>query len=391
MIRKRVMVIAGEPSGDLLAAELATELRAILKARGCDADFFGAGGPKMKAAGVELAFDLTSHAVVGLIEVLRNYRKFRGLFNTLLQIAAQRQPDALICVDFSGFNRRFAAAVRRVSNRLAPWSPKIIQYVSPQVWASRPGRAFQMSYAYNLLLAIFPFEPAWYTQRVPNFKVQFVGHPILDRYSAWRETIANKPVAAKNPARVLLLPGSRAGELKRHLPVVLQTAAQIAAAHPAHFKMVLPTEQLLARAKRLLSGSPPIELQSHGLPEALAEADLALASTGTVTMECACFQVPTVAFYKTSWSTYQIGKRIVKVKYLAMPNLLANEPVFPEFVQHEATPENIAREAFSLLQDVKRRQAMREKLSQVVNSLGEPGAARRAAEAVANLMLNTSS
>jgi lipid-A-disaccharide synthase len=386
MTRKRIMVIAGEPSGDLLAAELVTELGALLKQSGCDADFFGAGGPKMKAAGVELAFDLTSHAVVGLIEVLRNYRNFRGLFNTLLQIAATRQPDAVICVDFSGFNRRFATAVRQASRRLPPWSPKIIQYVSPQVWASRPGRVFPMTHAYDLLLAIFPFEPAWYSQRVPDFKVQFVGHPILDRYSSWRQTLSNKPVTTKNPARVLLLPGSRVGELKRHLPVVIQAAAQIAAAHSARFQMVLPNEQLLTRAKCFLTGNPPIELQSQGLPEALAEADLALASTGTVTMECACFKVPTVAFYKTSWSTYQIGKRIVKVKYLAMPNLLANEPVFPEFVQHEANADNIAREALSLLQDVKRRESIREKLSQVVNSLGDPGATRRAAEAVARLL-----
>ena len=385
MTRKPVMVIAGEPSGDLLAAELVAELRAILKARDCEAAFFGAGGIQMDAAGVRLAFDMTQHAVVGLFEVLPHLWKIRETLRALVCLATEQRPDAIICVDFSGFNRRFATAVRRASRRVA-WSPKIIQYVSPQVWASRPGRAFQMTDAYDLLLAIFPFEPAWYSQRVPDFKVQFVGHPILDRYSAWRETISNKPVAAKSPARVLLLPGSRVGELKRHLPVVIQAAAQIAATHPARFQMVLPNEQLLTRAKCFLTGNPPIESQSHGLPEALAEADLALASTGTVTMECACFKVPTVAFYKTSWSTYQIGKRIVKVKYLAMPNLLANEPVFPEFVQHEANADNIAREALSLLQDVKRRESIREKLSQIVTSLGDPGATRRAAEAVAHLL-----
>lgn len=391
MLRKRVMVIAGEPSGDSLAAELVTELRATLKERGCEAEFFGAGGPQMKAAGVELAFDLTTHAVVGLIEVFRNLRNFRGLFHTLLHIAAKRQPDAVICVDFSGFNRRFATAVRRVSRRVSNWSPKIVQYVSPQVWASRPRRADQMRYAYDLLLAIFPFEPQWYAQRVPGFKVEFVGHPVLDRYGTWRDTISRKPIAAKNPARVLLLPGSRVGELKRHLPVMLQAAAQIAAAHPARFQMVLPNEQLLAHAKNFLTGGPPIELQSHGLAEALAEADLALASTGTVTMECAFFKVPTVALYKTSWSTYQIGKRIIKVKFLAMPNLLANEPVFPEFVQHQANADNIAREALSVLRDQSRREIIHKKLGAVIDSLGAPGGKKRAAEAVANLMLNTSS
>jgi lipid-A-disaccharide synthase len=211
MLRKRIMVIAGEPSGDLLAAELVTELRGLLKERGGEGEFFGAGGSRMNAAGVDLAFDLTAHAVVGLIEVLKNLRNFRGLFHTLLQIAAKRQPDAVICVDFSGFNRRFALAIRRVARRVPGWSPKIIQYVSPQVWASRESRVYQMPQAYDLLLAIFPFEPGWYSKRVPDFKVQFVGHPILDRYNAWRQAIAARPVAAKTPARVLLLPGSRRG------------------------------------------------------------------------------------------------------------------------------------------------------------------------------------
>jgi lipid-A-disaccharide synthase len=390
MLRKRVMVIAGEPSGDSLAAELVTELRAVLDARACETEFFGAGGPRMKAAGVDLAFDLTTHAVVGLIEVLKNLRNFRGLFNTLLHMAAKRRPDAIICVDFSGFNRRFALAIRRVARRVPGWSPKVIQYVSPQVWASREGRVYQMPRAYDLLLGIFPFEPAWYVQRVPDFQVQFVGHPVLDRYSSWREIIDARPVAAKTPARVLLLPGSRAGELKRHLPVIIEAARQIQAAQPAHFQMVLPNEELLAHAQSFLTKSPAVVLQAHGLPEALLQADLAIASTGTVTMECAFFKVPTVALYKTSWSTYQIGRRIIKVKHLAMPNLLVNEAVFPELIQHEATADNIAREALSLLRDIARREAIQKKLGAVIASLGAPGATKRAAQTVTDLILNPS-
>jgi lipid-A-disaccharide synthase len=391
MLHKRVMVIAGEPSGDALAAELVAELRAILHGRACQAEFFGAGGPRMKAARVDVAFDLTTHAVVGLIEVLKNIRNFRGLFHTLLHLAAKRRPDVLICVDFSGFNRRFATALRRVARRGQGWSPKIVQYVSPQVWASREGRVHKIRQAYDLLLSIFPFEAAWYSRRVPDFKVQFVGHPVLDRYDPWRNAIAARPIDAKTPARVLLLPGSRTGELKRHLPVMLEAARQINAAHPAYFQMVLPNEQLLAGARTFLSKDPAVVLQAHGLPEALLQADLAIASTGTVTMECAFFKVPTVALYKTSWSTYQIAKRIIKVNYLAMPNLLGGEAVFPEYVQDQAKPENLAREALSLLQDAARREAIHKKLTAIVGSLGTPGAGRRAAQAVADLMLNASS
>jgi lipid-A-disaccharide synthase len=383
------MLIAGEPSGDLLAAEFVTQLRSILNERGCEAEFFGAGGPQMQQAGVELAFDMTAHAVVGLIEALRKLASFRRLLHTLLELALGRRPDVIVCVDFGGFNSRFAQAVRRATAGQAGWSPKIVQYVSPQVWASREGRAFKMARVYDLLLAIFPFEPAWYAERVPQFRVEFVGHPILDRHRNWRERINARPVEPKQPARILLLPGSRTGEINRHLPAIVGAARRIATSHQSRFQMVLPNEELLRHAKAFVPTDLPIDCQTHGLAEALLGADVALASTGTVTMECAYFKVPTVAFYKTSWSTYQIGRRLIKVKYLAMPNILANEPVFPELVQHQATAENIAREALSLLDDASRRAAIHKKLEAITAGLGKPGASRRAAEAVADLLLKT--
>lgn len=381
-----VMVIAGEPSGDLLAAELVSELRLVLGEQGRTAQFFGAGGPKMREAGVDLAFDMTEHAVVGLIEVLRHYTEFKRLFGTLLDAAINRRPDLIICVDFSGFNRRFARAIRKAAR--PGWLPKIVQYVSPQVWASREGRARKMARDFDLLLAIFPFEPAWYAQRVPSFKVEFVGHPIFERHRAWRERIAAKSVTPQNPANVLLLPGSRRGELKRHLPVLRETCRIIAASHPSRFDLVLPNEALLACARTIASGEVEVSARVGGLPEALLAADLALASTGTVTVECAFFKVPTVAFYKTSWSTYAIGRRIIKVKFLAMPNILAGEAVFPEFVQREANPRNLAGAALSLLRDRPRRAQIQERLAQVMRSLESEHGRRRAAEAIVRLLEN---
>ena len=385
MTETRVMVIAGEPSGDLLAAELVGELRAVLREHGRDAKFFGAGGVQMQRAGVELAFDMTQHAVVGL-EALRNYGKFRRLFRTLVDLAIQRRPDFLICVDFSGFNRRFGHTVRKASRRSSGWNLRIVQYVSPQVWASREGRARKMARDFDLLLAIFPFEPAWYAARVPGFKVEFVGHPIFERHREWRERIAAKSATPKNPANVLLLPGSRIGELKRHLPVMLQAARAIAAAHPVRFDLVLPNESLLDYAKTFLGGAPPIVARASGLAEALLSADLAVASTGTVTLECAFFKVPTIAMYKTSWSTYQIGKRIIKVKFLAMPNILADEAVFPEFVQNDANPENLSRTALALLQDVPKWQRIQTQLEGIIGSLEGQGGTRQAAETVGRLI-----
>jgi len=390
MTETRVMVIAGEPSGDLLAAELVNELRAVLRERGRDAKFFGAGGVEMRSAGVELAFDMTQHAVVGLIEVFRNFGKFRRLFRTVVDLAIERRPDLIICVDFSGFNRRFGHAVRSTAQGIAGWRPRIVQYVSPQVWASREGRARKMARDFDLLLAIFPFEPGWYATRVPSFKVEFVGHPIFERHKAWRERIAAKSATPKNPANVLLLPGSRVGELKRHLPVMLEAARAIASALPVRFELVLPNDALLAYAKSFVTGNPAIETHAGGLAEALLAADLALASTGTVTLECAFFKVPTVAMYKTSWSTYQIGKRIIKVKFLAMPNILADEAVFPEFVQNDANPENISHAALSLLRDLPMRQQIQTRLGGIIGSLEGEGGTRQAAEAVARLMVSHS-
>ena len=183
---------------------------------------------------------------------------------------------------------------------------------------------------------------------------------------------------------VLLLPGSRNSELQRHLPVMLDSLKLIQEKLPAaKAKMVLPNPALVTLAKSL--GATNLEIQIGELPWALAESDVALASTGTVTMECAFFGVPTVTLYKTSWLTYQIARRIVTVKSLTMPNLLAGEEVYPEFIQSAATPENLSQAALKLLQDEVQRAKIKAQLAQIVASLGAPGAAGRAATAVLSL------
>jgi lipid-A-disaccharide synthase len=346
--------------------------------------FFGAGGREMAAAGVELALDLTAHAVTGISEVLKNYPKFRRLFAQLYRLALERKADAIICVDFSGFNRRFAHAIRKYQRArngwFHDWKPRIIQYVSPQVWASREGRAYQIAEDFDLLLSIFPFEQQWYAARVPKLRVEFVGNPIIDRYGAVPPEPKATPVGG-HPT-VLLLPGSRPGELARHLPVLLESLKRIRAVLPqVEARMVLPNAGLLELAREF--GLPEtLRVQIGDLPTALRAADLALASTGTVTLECAYFGVPAIALYKTSWITWQIARRIITVKYGAMPNLLADREIYPEFIQDAATPENIVKAALSILQDPLRGSKIREELAQVARSLGTPGAARRAARAI---------
>ncbi len=376
MTPKTFMLIAGETSGDLLASELVSALREKLP----DAKFFGAGGPKMSTAGVDLAFDLTQHAVTGITDVLKNIFKFRQLFNQLLALAIERQPDAIIGVDYGGFNLRFGHAIKEyVRKNPGAWNPKIIQFVSPQVWASRPKRANRLAADYDLLLSIFPFEKAWYAQRVPKLRVEFVGHPMLDR--SLRPEIKSQTDPAT--PQILLLPGSRRSELQRHLPPMLGALKLIREKLPAaEAKMVLPNEALLPLAK---SAGANVEIQIGRLPDALARADVALASTGTVTMECAFFGVPTVTLYKTSGLTYEIGKRLITVTSLTMPNLLAAETVYPEFIQDNATPENIADAALALLQDPVRREKIKAQLTKIIASLGQPGATKHAANAVVSL------
>jgi lipid-A-disaccharide synthase len=318
-----------------------------------------------------------------LSDALKKLLIFRGLLHRLGKAASERQPHAIVCVDFSGFNLRLARAIRKANAaRLGPfinWDPKIIQFVSPQVWASRPGRARWLARYMNLLLSIFPFEKDWYAKHAASLKVEFVGHPIIDRYADFTKLKSNA-----DPPLVLFLPGSRLGELHRHVPVMGETARLLG---PVRKAMALPNAELTDAARKLLPPNTDIRVQTGGLAELLSCADLAIASTGTVTVECAYFGVPTVAMYKTSWSTYEIGKKIIKVDHLAMPNLLAGEAVFPEFVQDAATPQNLARAASDLLQNPGRRAEIKVKLERVVASLGPPGASRRAAQAITSVLL----
>ena len=343
----------------------------------------------MAAAGVELAFDLTQHSVIGITDVLKKYFEFRRLFKQLLALAIERKPDVVIGVDYGGFNLRFGQAVKKYvrENPFSKWDPKIVQFVSPQVWASRPGRADKLARDYDLLLSIFPFEKAWYAQRVPQLRVEFVGHPMIGRFTnddlRLTSGLAEGASIVNRKSQILLLPGSRRSELQRHLPPLLAALKLIQEKLPAaKAKMVLPNQSLVQLAKSL---GADLEIQIGELPWALAEADVAIASTGTVTMECAFFGVPTVTLYKTSWLTYQIARHLITVKSLTMPNLMAGETVYPEFIQHDATPENLSRAALELLQDKARRTKIKAQLAEIIASLGEPGAAGRAAAAVLSL------
>lgn len=379
MSRLKVMLIAGEPSGDLLAAELVAALR-----RKCpDVTCFGAGGPHMAAAGVDLAFDMTRHAVIGLWEAVRKYFEFRRLLNELLRLAVERRPDVVVCVDFGGFNSRYAAALRDYQRHYwahLPWRPKLVQFVSPQVWASRPGRADKLATNFDKLLSILPFEQDWWAKRVPGFPVEFVGHPIVGRHQP------GSAGADATPPVVALMPGSRRGELRRHLPVMAKAARLIAEHEPVEFRMVLPDAGAATFAEAVCQDLPGLKIQVGDVGGLLRAATVALSKTGTITLECALHGLPAVTFYQTSPLTYAIGKRVVTVPFLTMPNLLAGEEVYPEFVQNAASPEALACAVVELLRRPEKRRELQSKLARITAALGEPGASDRAAQAVLEML-----
>ena len=238
----------------------------------------------------------------------------------------------------------------------------------------------------------FAFEKDWYAQRVPQLRVEFVGNPIVDRCKKFKAAAARTsaeppPAMVVRQSKIVLLPGSRKAELLHHVPILAEVARRIAAAQMATFRMVLPNEALLTLARSLLRGDEQIELQTGVLDKALAQADLAITKSGTITLELACFGVPAIVIYKTSPLTYFVGKRVVTVQHLAMPNLLAKETLFPEFIQADATPEKISSAALELLRDEPRRLKIKAKLAEIVSSLGGEDASRRAARILIQLLM----
>ena len=361
-----IMFIVGEASGDTHAAGLITALRA----KAPDLEIFGAGGPKMKAAGMDLTLDLTEHAVVGFVEVLKNYGKFRRIFDQLLGEVARRQPRAVVLVDFPGFNLRFARAVKQ---RFP--STKVIYYISPQLWAWHASRAKQIERDVDLMLTIFPFEKDWYAQHAPKLPVEFVGHPMIDRFAGERHTVA------RDPDLVLLLAGRREREVAKIFPIMAAAAEKL----PANLRFVAAAvnEQTAQMMKH-----PRIEVQVGNAHELMQRAALAITASGTATMECAYFNCPMIVVYKVNWLTYLVGRAVVKVNWLAMPNVIAGREIVPEFIQHVATPRRIATVAGEILGDAAKRQAMERELATVIQTLGGSGASERAAAATLNLAGN---
>lgn len=370
----RVMISCGEPSGDLYAASLATELLRV------DPSLVitGFGGERLRQAGAQLVGDFEGLSVTGLVEVARLLPKTYGIYRRLVADARANRPDVFVAVDFPDFNFRLARAVRRLG-------VPVVYYISPQLWAWRPGRMKTMKRIADRVLVIFPFEEAIY--RKADVSVEWVGHPLLDQEwpsrprGEWRAQIGAQPDAPL----VALLPGSRANEVREILPLLVQTADRITA-------RLGRVQFVVARAPHLDDAlfAPAVERGEMRLVEGmtdavLAAADVALLASGTVTVQAALHECPMVVVYRLAPLTYRLGKPFVRVDTYAMANLVAGRTVVPELIQDAFTPEAVADEAVEILTNDAKASRMRADLRDVRRRLGDPGASRRAAAAVMNV------
>ncbi|GKS59023.1 lipid-A-disaccharide synthase [Nitrospira sp.] len=368
----KVMIVTGEASGDQHGANLATALRAADPT----CELSGVGGPRMSAAGVRLLEGLRRLDHMGLagLSILRD-----GYYNLRLiaRYLRSHRFDAVVLIDNAGMNLQLAKAAKAAGHR-------VVYYIAPQIWASRPRRIRLMKRVIDLVLVIFPFEPALYEQA--GVACRFVGHPLLDEVAATYDRDAlRRQFGLTGGGRVVgLLPGSRVREIEFLLPPMLAAARRIRSAIP-ECRFVLAQASSISHSlldRYLSSAAIPVTVVAGQPSEVMAASDVLLVASGTATLQAAIVGTPMVLTYRTTWLTYQLAKRMILVRWIGLVNILAGREVIPELIQGDATGERLSQEALRLLRDRGAYEKMKQDLADVRQSLGEPGASERAAEAV---------
>lgn len=370
-----ICLVAGDPSGDQHAARLIE----ALKARDPTLRFSGLGGPAMQRAGCSLLEDLTATAAIGPFDAARHLTKFLQAKRRLEEHVRTQRPDLAILVDFGDFNLPVIAPL------LKRHDIPVAYYISPQVWAWGRFRLRSIRRYVDRMIVFFPFEEAFYQRE--GIPVTWVGHPLVE---ATRPTMSREEAVTHfglNSWRmpVGLLPGSRADEVRRHLPLMLEAARRIAWDMPGVQFLLLKAPAIAADVVEGALAHAAIEVRvADRLPyDALQVMDAAIVASGTATLEAALMGVPMAVVYRTSWPTYLAARAVVRIPHIAMVNLIAGGQIVPEFVQQRAQPERIAQAIVELLRSEERQAQMKEALQrQVSERLGEPGAVERAAAVV---------
>lgn len=370
---KKILIIAGEASGDLYGAQLIHSLKKLQS----DIKFFGLGGKKMEQAGCELIYDIVELAVVGFIEVLKNLRTFKEIYAKMLILLEERRPDAVVLIDYPGFNLRFA---RLAKEKAIP----VIYYISPQVWAWGRSRVNLIKKYVDKLIVIFRFEEEFY--RKEGIEAVFVGHPLLDIVKpTMKESEVKKLFGLSQEKKTIaIMPGSREKEISRHLPIMARSVNLISKRLPnIQVVMVKAPEisnDIFQRWKKNLK-IPSVIIEGKNY-DALNISDLVLVASGTATVETAVMQKPMVIVYKLSTLSYLFLAPQIKLPYIGMVNIIAKKKIVPEAVQRLCNAKNISRLALEILENPKIREEIEEGLTLVKRSLGQPGPSDRAAKII---------
>lgn len=366
-----LLVVAGEASGDQHGARLLSALRE----RRADLNAWGLGGEELRAAGLDAVADSGDISVVGIVEVLKIYRRAKEIFDLLLAEADRRGTRTALLIDAPGFNLRLAKALRAKGLR-------VIYYISPQVWAWRRGRVKTIARTVDRMLVLFPFEVHFYEQY--GIEATCVGHPLVDEIpvlpQVWEHEEAGR---VPTEAVVALLPGSRASEVRKLLPNMLDCAARLAAERPIRARLIrarsLPDEIF----DTALAACPvPVEVIREDRYQAVADSHVALCASGTATLEVGLLGTPMLVVYRLTTASYWLGKLLVRLPWFSLVNLVLERKVAPELLQRDADPPRLAAAALALLEDRSRIDAMRVALAELRPRLGEGGASVRAAREV---------
>ena len=372
-----IMFSAGESSGDQHAANMFLEL----KKHQPDIKGFGMGGAKMALAGIDIRYDSGSIGVIGVVEVLKHYGEIRRALKLIQQLVSTERPDLLVCVDYKEFNLKLARFAKQCG-------VKVLFYVSPQVWAWRPGRVKTYGKAIDMMAVIFPFETTYYDAE--NVPVRYVGHPSVDKVHPQRNRLEDMAIFnldESNPV-IGLLPGSRANEINRLLPIML-AAAEILQARIPGIQFMLPqadsiSDELLE--SYMCQSLVKITVIKNQPYDVIQCCDVVMTTSGTATIEIALLTVPMVITYKLAALTYWLGRWLVNTPFIGLPNIILGKGFIKELIQHEATSENLAEEIERILTDKFYADQMRDNLNQVKQQLGHGGGSKNMAELALEIM-----
>jgi lipid-A-disaccharide synthase len=369
-----LLLSAGEASGDMYAAQLATALKARM-----ELDIFGIGGPQMRAAGVDIVTSYEEVSVVGITEIVKHLPSLLKAMERIVTEAERRKPALAILTDFPGFHLRLA-------RKLKPMGVRNVYYICPQFWAWRPWRVNLVRRRFVKALCIFPFEKEFFTKG--GVSTEFIGHPLVGKVSATKDRKQFCEAYGLAPGRplVAVLPGSRSAELGHHLPVLQEACARIGAKVPAQFVVAAAHAKDVSGLKSGWPAGIKVSVVEGETYNALAAADASIVSSGTATVEAALLDAPMVVVYRVSPLTATLAKPLVRTEYFAMVNLIAGKEVVPELVQNDFTPERVSGEILKLLQEPNARSTMRAGLAEVRKRLGPPGAVERAADIIHGLL-----